>query len=104
MRLLGDGHPGVREVALATGMSVRTFQRQLAQRGLTYSELVDEVRYDEARRRLANPGKRIKRVAVEVGFAEPASFTRAFRRWTGLSPREYRQKLGLHRPPVSSGY
>ncbi len=104
VRLLGSGHhPGVREAALATGMSVRTFQRQLAEMGLTYSELVDEVRFAEARRRLAEPGKRIKRVAAEVGFSEPASFTRAFRRWAGLSPREYRQTLGRRRSPASSG-
>ena len=92
-RLLGSGHPSIRTAAEATGMSVRTIQRRLAERGLTYSRLVDEVRSAEARRRISDPTARMRSVATELGFAEPASFTRAFRRWTGISPREYRTRL-----------
>ena len=91
--LLGSGQLSIRAAAEATGMSVRTIQRRLAQAGLTYSRLVDEVRSAEARRRVSDPTVRMRAVATHLGFAEPASFTRAFRRWTGLSPREYRKRL-----------
>jgi len=91
--LLGSGQLSIRAAAEATGMSVRTIQWRLAQAGLTYSRLVDEVRSAEARRRVSDPTVRMRAVATHLGFAEPASFTRAFRRWTGLSPREYRKRL-----------
>jgi AraC-like DNA-binding protein len=74
-------------------MSVRTLQRRLAEAGLTYSAIVDEIRSVEARRLLAQPGVLLKQVAADLGFCEPASFTRACRRWTGFSPREYRRQL-----------
>jgi AraC-like DNA-binding protein len=92
-RLLFNGRPHIREVAAATDMSVRTLQRRLAETGLTYSAVVDELRAGEARRRLAEPEVLMKQVAADLGFCEPASFTRACRRWTGLSPREYRRQL-----------
>ena len=74
-------------------MSVRTFQRRLAEAGWTYKELLDDVRFAEARRAMARPDELLKVVAIDVGFEEQASFTRAFRRWAGLPPREYRLQL-----------
>ncbi len=76
-------------------MSVRTFQRCLAEAGWTYKELLDDVRFAEARRAMARPDELLKVVAIDVGFEEQASFTRAFRRWTGLPPREYRLQLDV---------
>lgn len=96
--LLGAEPASIAAAARTAGFSVRTFQRRLAEAGPTYSQLLDEVRFAEARRRISDPRVRVKAVATALGFVEPASFTRAFRRWTGLSPREYRRRLrGLDR-------
>ena len=95
VRGLAQGRPGVAVVAGALNMSVRTFQRRLAEAGWTYKELLDDVRFAEARRAMARPDELLKVVAIDVGFEEQASFTRAFRRWTGLSPRDYRLRLDV---------
>ncbi len=92
-RQLADGRPGIGAVAPALHMSVRTLQRRLAEAGWTYKRLLDDVRFAEARSAMARPDEPLKAVAIDLGFVEQASFTRAFRRWTGLTPREYRQRL-----------
>jgi AraC-like DNA-binding protein len=95
-RLVG-GHPPIRSTARAVAMSVRSLQRRLGERGWTYTELVDDVRRVIARQRVAaHPRRHLKVVAADLGFAEQASFTRAFRRWTGLTPREYRRRSRPH--------
>jgi len=91
--LLGHGSYRIQDLAAACGMSVRTLQRRLAEAGLTYSRLLDEIRLAEARRGLTQTGALLRQVAANLGFCEPASFTRACRRWTGLSPREYQRQL-----------
>ena len=91
-RAFGTGHPPIEKIAGAVNLSVRTFQRRLAQGGRTYKMLLDEVRFAEARRALASSNEPLKAIAFELGFAEQASFTRAFRRWTGLAPSEYRKR------------
>ncbi len=92
VRVLSTGHPPIEATAGTLSMSVRTFQRRLAASGRTYKKLVDEVRLAEARRALAASKVPLKAIAFELGFAEQASFTRAFRRWTGQSPSEYRKR------------
>lgn len=88
------GRPPIRTMSRAVAMSVRTLQRRLAERGWSYSELVDDVRRAVARRRVEHPQTPFNVVAADLGFAEQASFTRAFRRWTGLTPRAYRRLRG----------
>jgi AraC-like DNA-binding protein len=92
-RSLAGGRPEIRAVARTLNISVRTLQRRLAERGWTYKRLLDEVRFAEARRAIAKPEDLLKVLAIDLGFEEQASFTRAFRRWTGLSPSEYRRQL-----------
>jgi len=94
-RQLVAGRPPILMVSRGVAMSVRTLQRRLADRGWSYSELVDDVRRVLARRRVAHLRVPFGEVASDLGFAEQASFTRAFRRWTGLTPREYRRCGGL---------
>jgi AraC-like DNA-binding protein len=93
-RRLAGGRPEIRAVARTLNISVRTLQRRLAERGWTYQRLLDEARFAEARRAIAKPDDLLKVLASDLGFEEQASFTRAFRRWTGLSPSEYRRRLG----------
>jgi AraC-like DNA-binding protein len=88
--LLPHGCPDITLVAAASGLSVRTLQRHLAEAGLTYSKLVDQVRFKRATALLQQPNAKLLEIASELGYTDPANFARAFRRWSGVSPREYR--------------
>jgi AraC-like DNA-binding protein len=95
-RTLSAGHPPIEAVAAAVNTSVRTLQRRLAVSGRTYQTLVDEVRLAVARHALVASNAPLKAIAVDLGFAEHASFTRAFRRWTGQTPLQYRRRRRKH--------
>jgi len=87
---LTSGSPTTQGVARELGMSERTFARRLAERGTTFGQTVDDVRRHLAERFIREPGARSKQIAFMLGYSEPATFTNAFRRWTGQSPTEYR--------------
>ena len=72
--------------------SSRTLRRRLDELGLTWTEFVDQTRFDLARRRLEDSGLKIAEIAREVSYADPANFTRAFRRWTGEAPSLFRDR------------
>ncbi|MEJ8572384.1 AraC family transcriptional regulator [Microbaculum marinum] len=78
------------EVAEILGMSQRTLQRQLNNMGVSYSRLVAEARYQVACDLLANLDIKITDIAIATGYQNPSHFSRAFRRFAGLSPIEYR--------------
>jgi AraC-like DNA-binding protein len=90
LSMLPYGCPDINLVAVASGLSVRTLQRHLAEGGLTYSKLVDQVRFKQAVTLLQQPDGRLIEIASELGYTDPANFSRAFRRWAGVSPYEYR--------------
>lgn len=92
---LGDGHAHIAWIASAAGISVRTLQRRLTERGIDYSALVDGARFDIATHLLKDDRCKLIDIAYDLGYADAASFTRAFRRWTGVAPSEYRR---LHTP------
>ncbi|HEX8951757.1 MAG TPA: AraC family transcriptional regulator ligand-binding domain-containing protein [Polyangia bacterium] len=89
--LLPDGG-SVDDVAAALHMSARTLQRRLGEAGTQFSEVLDEVRADEARRALAASDAPLAELAWRLGFADLASFSRAFKRWTGQPPGTYRRQ------------
>ncbi|HYU90579.1 MAG TPA: helix-turn-helix transcriptional regulator, partial [Gemmatimonadales bacterium] len=73
------------------GTSVRTLQRLLRATGVTYAGVVQQARYAAARDMLKDHGRKIGDVARMLGYSDPAHFTRAFERWTGTSPRDFRR-------------
>ena len=87
------GYPAIDQVAEQMGSSVRTLQRRLLEAGVTYSTLVEQVRHDLACRKLETTQLHVAEVARDLGFKDHSSFSRAFLRWTGMSPRAYRQSL-----------
>jgi AraC-like DNA-binding protein len=89
-RALSEGVPSVAEVAARLGTSRRTLQRRLAAADRTFQALVDEARRDLAQRLLAGTDYPLADVAFLTGFSEQSAFTRAFRRWSGSTPRAYR--------------
>jgi AraC-like DNA-binding protein len=88
--LLQEEYPHIGLAAEVAGISTRTFQRRLATANLSYSRLIEQVRFEKAMRLLAGPHINLIEIAFELGYTEPANFTRAFRRWTGVSPRMFR--------------
>ena len=87
---LRGGDIGLDHVAKKVGMSGRTLQRRLEALGVAYSDLVDEMRCAVSTSYLADRELALCEVAYLLGFSEQSSFTRAFKRWTGQTPTEYR--------------
>jgi AraC-like DNA-binding protein len=79
-------------VAKTMETSVRTLQRRLRATGVTYSEVVQRARRAAAQRMLTNRGAGIGEIARALGYSDPAHFTRAFQRWTGSTPRDFRAR------------
>lgn len=89
--ILESGRSFLGAVALASGTETRTLQRHLAEAGLTLRDVVHRVRLRKATELLADDALRVTDVAHAIGYSDPAHFTRAFRRWTSMTPLEYRQ-------------
>jgi len=102
--VLGTGRGLLGAAALASGAEVRTLQRHLADAGLTFRDVVHRVRLRKATDLLDRAEIRIIDVAQSVGYSDGAHFTRAFRRWTSMTPLEYRQlRLASERPDALPG-
>jgi AraC-like DNA-binding protein len=89
---LESGEMSEVEMAKALHMSRRTLQRKLADAETTYLKLVDDTRRDLALRFVEDPHRSITDITFTLGFSQQSAFARAFKRWTGLSPTEYRAK------------
>jgi AraC-like DNA-binding protein len=87
-----DEVPTMKRVVAAAGTSARTFQRQLEEEGTSFSELLADVRRSETFRRLKERNVTIAAIATDLGYSDQASFTRAFRRWTGTPPGQFRTR------------
>lgn len=82
--------PSADALARRLGMSARSLQRRLRARGVSLSQLVDRARKEVACSALAHPDAPIKDLAARLGFSEPSAFHRAFKRWMGTTPAEFR--------------
>lgn len=87
--LLPYGHPRVEQVAAHLRISVRTLQRRLRDWGFSFEELVDDIRRSEAVRLISERRYSAMEIAFLLGYSDQAHFTRAFKRWMGLPPRDY---------------
>jgi AraC-like DNA-binding protein len=86
---LPDGAPSKTAIARALGMSARNLQRHLAAEGTSFKTLLDEARVSLARTYVAEGRLSVTEIAFVLGFADTSTFSRAFKRWTGVSPREF---------------
>jgi len=93
--LLPDGHPEVRSVAKLMRLSTRTLQRRLSDEGVTFMHVVAQARFAVAQQMLDDPTRKVIDIALDLGYSDPAHFARAFTRWTGLAPREFRRLRGI---------
>jgi len=87
---LAQGHPRLSVVAEIVGISERTLQRRLAQSGATYSDIVQEARFSIASDLMADSDMNIADIAFAAGYENAPHFSRAFKRLTGMTPRDYR--------------
>lgn len=95
MRALHGGEAKREEIASRLCMSGRTLQRRLDDNGIVFTDLVDEVRQELAKSHLKTNELTLAEIGYLLGFAEQSSFTRAFKRWTGQTPLEYRRAAGV---------
>jgi AraC-like DNA-binding protein len=93
----------LQKVARDLGMSVRTLRRRLADEGASYRQLTDELRRDVAINYLRETAMTVEDIAYALGFSDPANFRQAFRRWTSVTPQQFRaanaglpRKIGPH--------
>ena len=87
--LLPDERPTIERVAPRLGMSIRTLQRRLREWEHSFAGIVDETRREIAIARLTSSDTSITETAFLLGYSDLSHFTRAFRRWTGMTPREF---------------
>ena len=90
--LLRGGDPSLEGVAIDLGMSPRTLQRRLRELGYSFNDLCDEVRQGAAGLYLKQRDIAIAEVAYLLGFADQSTFNRAFKRWYGVTPKQYRMR------------
>ena len=89
---LNGGDASLERVSEQLGMSGRTLQRKLRDHGTSHQELLDQMRQDLAMRYLREPEMAICEVAYLLGFSESSALHRAFKRWTGMTPSEFRRR------------
>ena len=87
-----EGNIGIplTKAAAKLGYSPRSLRRELEETGTSYRLLVEQVRERRARQLLAGSTRSIQAIAYELGYEAPSNFSRSFKRWTGVSPGEYR--------------
>jgi AraC-like DNA-binding protein len=90
MPILHTGDASMTTIASRLGVSRQTLFRQLRAEGVTFERVIDELRHRLAIRYLSGSKVSVNETAYLVGFSDPASFSRAFKRWTGVSPRAAR--------------
>ena len=84
--------PSLEKVAQELGLGERTLRRRLEEEATSFQEILDELRAEVARRHLRQQRISISEVAYILGYSEPSAFHRAFKRWTGETPAEFRAK------------
>jgi AraC-like DNA-binding protein len=99
LRELERGEPELERLARRLHMSPRSLQRRLQREGTSLKLLTAELRRELAVRHLGEPHESIGEIAFLLGFSEPSTFHRAFKRWTGMTPIEYREKHRIFGAP-----
>ena len=93
-RRLDTGKISLEDIAAELKLPARTLQRRLEEAGANFRLMVDEVRKAQAQHYLSATAMPLSELAVTLGFADHASFNRAFKRWMGCSPGVFRREHG----------
>lgn len=98
LNLKEPGLPSIQQVAAQLNMSTRSFQRKLQEENTSFKEVLEELRKQSAFNYLKNPDLSVKEIAYLLDYADAASFSRSFKRWTGKTPVEFRDTPGDELP------
>ena len=98
---LAHGEPALAAIARRLGTSARSLQRRLQAEGTSFAVVLDEARRVRAFERLTDPALSVAEIAFLLGYAEPAAFHHAFKRWTGQTPQQWRASMTR---PTSAGW
>ncbi|MDE1197583.1 MAG: AraC family transcriptional regulator [Pseudomonas sp.] len=90
---LPEGEPSAERIAHHLHLSLRSLQRHLADEGCSYDLLLNQCRQNLALQHMREPGTSLSEIAYLLGFADTSSFSRAFKRWTGMTPSQYRDAM-----------
>ena len=90
--------PNSQQLCEKLNMSEQTLRRKLGFEGISYQQIKDNIRHDLANKLLSNRSLSIAQVGMQLHFSEPRAFTRAFKQWSGLTPKEYRLKKQTRKP------
>ncbi|MDW3193923.1 MAG: AraC family transcriptional regulator ligand-binding domain-containing protein [Cytophagales bacterium] len=90
---LPSGIPSIKELGAHMGMSNRTLTRRLSEHGVTFRDLIQKTQERLSKELLKGADRTVAEIAFQTGFSEQSAFNRAFKRWTGVSPIEFRKKL-----------
>ena len=90
---LDEARPSIDGIARRLGMSRRTLQRRLEEAGTRYADIQRAVLVRRAKALLSGEALSIGRIAIELGYADAAHFTRAFLEWTGVTPSQWRRSF-----------
>ena len=93
-------YPSLTTAALHLNASPRSLSRALHNEGCSYQDLVDDVKKLHAQNLLHDPKRTIDQVAERLGYAETTNFIRAFRRWEGCTPQQFRARLHASHAPT----
>jgi AraC-like DNA-binding protein len=94
--LLPHGQAEATEIARSLGVSQRTLARRLRLEDVTFSQVLDNLKSDLAQRYLADASLSISQIAWLLGYQEVSAFTHAFKRWTGMTPRDARARMATN--------
>ena len=86
-----ESHGSMEKMASRLGMSTRTLRRQLAQEGTTFQDIISDILKKKAFDLLTTTSLPIEEIAAQLGYSDAANFYHAFKKWTGMSPVEYRK-------------
>jgi AraC-like DNA-binding protein len=88
-----DYYPSAEAMAAKLNCSERSLRRHFNNEGVQYSELIDKVRFDRAAYLLVHSTDSVKKISNQLAYSEPQAFGRAFFRWSGLTPTQFRRRM-----------
>ncbi len=89
--LSSNNYPNLKEVADITGMSSRTLQRRLKEAEISYTEIINQIQFELAKTLLKESNLTLREISEALGYSTQGHFSRAFKRWTGITPQLFRQ-------------
>jgi AraC-like DNA-binding protein len=96
IEFLPSGQASEEMIASAINVSQRSLQRKLKQQGISFTQLLEKTRRDLGLQYVRDPQRSFNEIAFLLGFSEPGNFTRAFKRWYGKPPSQYRESVGAN--------